>query len=640
MAKRALRVGHALLVLGGAGSLFACGGATSADPTGCQAWQPSAGAWSSLATGRPASMSSFSLSASGKQFYGVGNWLEAGMVRSGLFRSSDFGMSWCVFPNVGRITTVTASPADDAYVYGTRISDDQSVTELLRSRDGGATWSVLGLPAVNGAELHPSKSNPDLLELGTVSAPWLSRDGGATWDEIAVPPTLRDSTSLFVTFEPNDPARIALWAFVDGQHAVVFVTSDGGNSWQESMPPVASAGGFVDGLGVGPAGTLFAWVSSRLAASSDWGQTWAERSSLPAGAIPFYGSVPMDAFYVASTSELWRSKDEGLSFEPIPEPKEFESFIAGGPNDTIIGQVPGSFVVTTDAGRSWATGPMVPAPARLVQSPITPWPIWSTGPAAFSTDGGLSWSRSDSAVLLADGGAARAAFHFMAGSELLHTVDGTTWKSFSTPPGAANIHGLATCNAPRNCIFVMYDRGASALASDIARSTDGGRTWQASFPLPDGQFYLPDVMAVSPDDPEHLLVSGGPGLMETRDAGRTWTALDLPNLKRAGSLAWLSGGMAMVASNNLGVPRDVVFRTTDDGASWTQLELDAGGLFASYAHPHTVFLVNGSVLRSDDSGATWSTVAPPTGLTLSSIADAPNGKFIASETNLGLVQFE
>lgn len=618
------------------------------DATGCRVWQPSRAAWSSLATTRPARMSSWSVSASGKLLYGVGNWLEAGELRSSLFRSSDLGQSWCILSKLDRIDNVAASPADDAHVYGTRFSDYQLPLELVRTTDGGATWSVASLP-VNEAVLLPSQSDPDVLQFSALSGtPWVSSDGGESWGEIAIPAELGDLLSVLPVFDRVAPERILLQGIGDSRR--VFVTLDGGMSWLESSPPVNESSGAPSiPIVTGPASALYAWSGSSLAVSGDWGQSWTPSGPMPGGAAPLWGSVPTaEALYVGAAAALWRSFDQGASFEPIPTPDEFQPLVAGAPDpDSVIGEVAGSLVVTTDAGHNWSTRPRVPRPSVLVQSPVSPWPVWSMAPNALSTDGGISWNlTSETGAIIPDGRNPNAAFLFGEGSELRHTTDGgKTWQLSNTPPDVAEIHGVASCAAPLNCLYFLYGRTGrplegSALASDMARSLDGGRTWEDSLPLPVEAFYQPEVMAVSPDSADHLIASGGSGLMETRDAGRTWTDLDLTGEMRVSSIALFPGGVGLAASNNLGAAEDVVLRTTDDGATWQRLDVSPGELFVSHAHPGTVFLVNGNVFRSDDSGATWSRVSPELDMGFASVADAPNGKFIATERDLGLVEFE
>ena len=215
------------------------------------------------------------------------------------------------------------------------------------------------------------------------------------------------------------------------------------------------------------------------------------------------------------------------------------------------------------------------------------------------------------------------------------------------PSDVGDIHGVASCPAPHECLYLLYGstgrpREGSALASDLARSPDAGRTWQASLPVPAGALYYPAAFAVAPDDPEQVVLSGDPGLVETRDGGHTWSSLEVPGAPRVGSVALFPGGVRIVASENLGVPADIVVRSTDDGASWTELDTDPGKLFVSHAHPDTAIVFGPFIPLSKDRGSTWSRISPESDFVIgfSNIADTPDGRFIASADQLGFISFE
>jgi photosystem II stability/assembly factor-like uncharacterized protein len=583
------------------------------------------------------------MSASGKSLYAAGDWLEEGELHSALFRSSDLGESWCVFSDLGGISEVAASPADDAHLYGIRTSGGGKA-ELAHSSDAGTTWRSAPLPAVNTPGVQPSLAAPEVVALSSPGgAPFLSQDGGESWEEIALPPEFE--TALYVlsaTFDPADPRRILAGSIGD-EGERLFATEDGGGTWRESNPPPNSFG--IRAIHGTAGTTLFAGSATNLSVSTDWGKTWTESAPPLAGASLFPGSTAQ-AIYATAESGLWRSVDDSATFERVAGvPDRFEPILAGLPDaDTVIGKVATTPLVTTDAGQSWSTRALVPAPYSLIESPLSPWPIWSSSPSSLSTDGGVSWVETTAELgqIIPDGRAARAAYYFSEKRGLRHTADGgKTWDSFNTPTNVAQIHGVATCAAPADCLYLLYapterPLEGSAYSTSLARSVDGGRTWED--PLPVREFYFPEVFQVAPDSADHLYVSGGPGLMETRDGGRSWIELDLPGAVGVASIAFLPGGVTLVASNNRGVPSDIVYRT-EDGANWQPADVEPGRLFASHTHPGTVFLINGRVFRSDDSGATWARISPDTDSMFTSVADGSDGRFVAA-TELGLVAFE
>lgn len=593
------------------------------------------------------------MSASGQYLYGTGQWLDAGVPKSSLLRSSDLGASWCVASTLRTPTDVVVpSPADDARLYGLQLSSDESTLELIRTSDAGVTWSHADLPVSQPFALFPSATDPDVVHLAAQNgAPWISRDGGDSWTELPLPDELKQAPIFVSTIvDRSAPDRVALLDYMSSRF---FVTTDSGAGWQPSHPfdPATLPG--ITGLSAGPDGYLYAAGAATLAVSSDWGSSWTSHQLPQTLTLPLT-SASGTTLFVTSGSELWRSRDHGESFEPLSQLDDQVTPLLSLDDQRVLGQSQhGSLVVTEDAGQTWQVHPAVPLPQGLLESPVEPWPIWSTFPPAFSDDGGLSWRATSSIPRFLDGGSATGAFRFGEGPVLEHTNDGVNWEGVTVPSNVQQIHAVASCTAPLRCLYLLYGSTGrpvmgSALASHIARSVDGGRTWEEPFAVPEGAFYMPDVMAVWPDDAEHLVVGGGAGLMETRDAGRSFKQADVPGLTRAGSVALFAGGVGLVTSNNLIASENAVFRSTDGGATWNQLDVDAGELQLSHAHEGSVLVISGGILRSDDRGASWNRLWPIPGsdgsqaaaVFFTSVADAPGGAFIATESTFGLVRFE
>lgn len=174
-------------------------------------------------------------------------------------------------------------------------------------------------------------------------------------------------------------------------------------------------------------------------------------------------------------------------------------------------------------------------------------------------------------------------------------------------------------------------------------SHDGGET----FTMPEGfrsleanegifMFDTYDV-AVDPTDFEHLLVSSHSpwsweqpnvpaGVLESRDGGESW-------IVHPGQPTWAQGhainflfdpeqGIGDANTWLLGTQNDGMWRTTDAGATWTQVTTVAiqhGGGTIYYARSEIagngVLYASGtpSLVRSTDNGATWTEVGPPGG---------------------------
>jgi photosystem II stability/assembly factor-like uncharacterized protein len=92
----------------------------------------------------------------------------------------------------------------------------------------------------------------------------------------------------------------------------------------------------------------------------------------------------------------------------------------------------------------------------------------------------------------------------------------------------------------------------------LFRSRDNGATWM---PANRGQYLSGALtLAISPTDPNHLLLGAGSGLFRSRNGGRDWT-IEAPSVVRGSvfAAAFSADGRRALISTGLGV-----FRGEDD----------------------------------------------------------------------------
>jgi photosystem II stability/assembly factor-like uncharacterized protein len=172
---------------------------------------------------------------------------------------------------------------------------------------------------------------------------------------------------------------------------------------------------------------------------------------------------------------------------------------------------------------------------------------------------------------------------------------------------------------------------AQARWRPMARSADGGRTWRE---LPVGG----SAIAVDPADPAHLFLAGGL-LLESRDAGRTWTRL----VRLPTSATHLVVNPANPRVLYVGGPGAEVFRSRDGGRTWQSARAglpvdppcDRTFCYPSLISDLTidpidprvlVLVVEGQVFRSTDAGRRWRPVPRPTGVT--ALAQEPGSRVL------------
>jgi hypothetical protein len=172
---------------------------------------------------------------------------------------------------------------------------------------------------------------------------------------------------------------------------------------------------------------------------------------------------------------------------------------------------------------------------------------------------------------------------------------GRTWEPVSLL-GERDFHVLEAAGSR------IYGFGSDFETKQAALlvSDDGGRSWAQRTP-PEGLISL----AIDPQDPDRIAVSGEQGLYSSSDAGQGWRPLD----GAASLLAWPAADRLFAVGLD-----GTVARSADAGRSWRRLG-NVDGQPAAFEGQSGdelyVALHNGTVKRSSDGGASWSVRSTP-----------------------------
>jgi photosystem II stability/assembly factor-like uncharacterized protein len=248
-------------------------------------------------------------------------------------------------------------------------------------------------------------------------------------------------------------------------------------------------------------------------------------------------------------------------------------------------------VVTEDGGVTWQAASSTPLPAwASTLEFIDPDDgyAWGSQGLDVTHDGGEHWQMT---LSLAPSGQAVSPFGHslwaISSSEGLETSSdgGNTWQKAVQPPLLSDLTALS-----RVSLSVAYALGSGQIAqngsqpSELARTEDGGQTWQVR-PLPQGcAGGASDFVALSTDD-LWLVEFGQPAtdmsskcVYRSSDGGLHWT---------------------LMASENIGVPSEGTGRIFSTG--------DFGPLDVLASEPNRAWLAEdrGGLLVTTDGGLTW-----------------------------------
>jgi photosystem II stability/assembly factor-like uncharacterized protein len=555
-------------------------------------------------------------------------------------------------PFGGSVQTLTVDPGDARVLYATL-----GAQGAFKSADGGATWNPIHAGTAEGnVAVDPSRHGTLYLASGGVQK---STDGGAHWTDLG----LKAYGIVAVAVDPARPSRLYAASSVNG----VFRSADGGASWQPARQPLpAGSASHVTALAVPrTGGIVYAGTGAGAYKSVDGGLSWRPASQgLPSGAVLALAVAPTDpkTVYASvnnnSDQAVYRSIDGGASWRrtagpPLPGPGPRGGSVLAlavspaSPRTVWAGTDPSGLFLTTDGGAHWtATGPQ---PARPVLSvavaPSSSRTIYTgvlaqgfdLGGVFASADGGASWARRNQGL---DGLDARALAVppgnpglLWAGLDpqgLFRSANaGRRWARVALPDPALTSIPLVDLELAPSDSSTLY---ALALRW-LWRTTDGGAAWTEAYAPPSG----PDLqfLRVDPADPFRLwgssgfspFGSSGIPLLRSTDGGETWNPAATPNLgcevfdlqfaPSSPSTLYVAGAKSDTFSCKL--TRASLFRSTDDGASWTEADASLNArsvtaLAVDPVDPRLVYAGTGGdyyhqqgdgVWKSTDGGASW-----------------------------------
>ncbi len=557
-------------------------------------------------------------------------------------------------PNVVWVGTGETQPRHSGYSY--------AGTGVFRSTDGGRTWHDMGLHDTQHiGKVIIDPRDPDVVYVGAIGhfrSPNAQRgvfkttDGGETWKKVLY---VSDHTGVVdMAMDPADPNTLYAWAWqlVSGPESGLYKTTDGGTTWrhiENGLPagPMGRAGldvalsdpnvvyAFIDNEAPGNDGRDI--VGGEVYRSDDKGETWhkANQDDLyPAFGI--YGwkfcdvrVSPDDAneIYILG-NRGYHSTDGGRTYQEFGQEilrvhdtrgkvlhlDQHEIWIdPTNPSRVLLGNDGGLFM-SYDRARSWLHLNDIPAAEFyfVATDSRTPFRIYGG-----TQDNAALYGPSD--ARLED-----------ATDDPWHHVYLDPWTggdSFVTLPDPTN-PDIVYYEHQNGAMRRMDLKGSSVVSGgpstvDIApRAPKGEPAWRFGW-------YTPFI--ISRFDPR-TLYAGGNKLLKSLDRGDHWFPVS-PDLSDPAQGEWGAvpyGTITMISESRfhqgllyVGTEGGDVWRTRDDGASWTEVssglphkwvsrvlasEHEAGTVYAAFTgYREDDF--SAYLYASSDFGHTWRSIA-------------------------------
>jgi photosystem II stability/assembly factor-like uncharacterized protein len=310
--------------------------------------------------------------------------MKAFVIIAGLVMGLFLDEPWKLFDGgtKARLRGVSAVSREIAWASG-------SQGTILKTTDGGATWTKLVVPDSSGLDFRDIQAFDDrtayVLSIGPgeLSRIYKTLDGGMNW---TLQHTNRDPKGFLdaIAFWDADHG-LALGDPVEGRY-VILATDDGGKTWTKTpdagMPPaLAGEGAFAaSGTCLVVQGESNAWfgtgggASARVFRSTDRGRTWAASETPIRAGSPSCGvfglafrdprnGLAVGGDYKAEkdpAGNIAATADGGKTWKPIPgkPPTGFRSAVAFSPNLhglRVFAVGPGGTDFSDDFGKTWVS---------------------------------------------------------------------------------------------------------------------------------------------------------------------------------------------------------------------------------------------------------------------------------------------
>ena len=537
-----------------------------------------------------------------------------GAVNGGVWKTDDAGRTWQpIFDaqSTQSIGAIAVAPSDPNILYVASgeglLRPDLSIGNgIYRSRDGGRSWSHLGLTAGQQiAELAVDPHNAARLFAAVLGRPYgpspergiyRSIDAGVTWQKVLYKDA--DTGGSAVAIDPAHPdivyaglwqARLGPWEDkneFNGAGGGLFKSSDGGNTWKQlttGLPPnlaqvnIAIAPSAPQRLYVTVATSEPSEYSSAAGLgvfrSDDSGESWTRITTDPRPALRIGGGdlavlrvdpTNPDVVYSASIVTM-KSSDGGRSWVSLrgaPGGDDYQNLWISPNDPRIIALVSDQgAVITVNGGETWSSWFNQPT-AQLYHVSVTP---------TFPYRVCAGQQESGSVCILSRGN------------------DGSVTHRDWHPVGAIEYGYVAPDPLDPD---VVYGAGRREVSKFHVSTGQVQNVTPNPLRGPDVRADRTQPLMFSPLDP-HTLYYAANRLYRTTDGGGTWQTVSPDLARQAGAVPASVGALRVKGAE---AQRGVIYSL---GLS----PLDRGRLWAGTD--------DGFVWVSVDGGSNWSNVTPP-----------------------------
>jgi photosystem II stability/assembly factor-like uncharacterized protein len=497
------------------------------------------------------------------------------------YLSTDSGASWTTVSKMAALSETGVS----WYI-------DEAKRHVSRSADGGRTMaqvydfkaeaSVPGFVSLEAQMIVRSDKTAVLRTVvGRTQPEWgiyveyrnvfhRTVDGGATWTRVASDSTDNAETEMVAL------SADGLLLFSQYYEAYPRVSSDGGQTWTAAKAP---SGAYLNGVAVGPDGSMIARSGDETWLAEGAGSNWVRMNKPTSGnVVPSLGGKVLIALDFFGARQV--SADKGQTWRQLVAPALSDANLGGFDAaflDAKTGFVldpAGKLLATTDGGQTWSVRRNdLAVGGGSVHAVDTQTVVVrdNDGRLLRSSDRGTNWVTDASNVRYrkVEFGKAGLGWGCDSAGWLVTTKDGgLTWARVVSLPAIDNLNDVYQSDA-NSWVAVGYNRKLGPDAhyqhfEAIAYTRDGGKSWSnAAHEMTAGQAGQ-ELHAVSASDAKTLWAVGTGGtVLRSDDGGAQWKQV------QKNRVDWLTDIGFVDAQRGWAVGTGgVIMATADGGKTW------------------------------------------------------------------------
>lgn len=496
----------------------------------------------------------------------------------GILVSRDAGATWATSLDVPMGTDVSVNPADPQEIVAACGNQQSPGYGIYRTTDGGATWARVtsGVPASYVGKVlfdrHPTQPGTVFASVGNgisgSTSTWLLRstNGGATWSTVTTANygSYQGWFAHYVAVDPHDPnvvllAGVEMWRSTQGGANPVQLTTYAG------LPPYPTVGGHDDlptqmhpdhhhfAFHPTQPGVVYFANDGGIYRSTDGGQTYTAANGglqttqfYNGGAVSAQDPARMTGGLQDNGVVVWRGDTRW--YRPLGGDGTWTAIDPRTP-DVIYGAAQYLSIYRSEAGETGFFQFIAPPSASntgfvapYALAPSMPDRLYAAGRVVYrSQNRGGSWSLTNGGASVdPSGNAALALAVAPSNADVVYLTTSPNSRVPTTTPGRPRLFvttnaGAAwtdrTAGLPDRFLtdvaihptdpLTAYVTASGFGSGHVFRTADGGATWT------DVTNGLPDIpasaVAIDPLAPDHVYVGTDVGVFVSLDAGATWT---------------------------------------------------------------------------------------------------------------------